>query len=148
MKRSVPIAVLNILVLAAGASSVWAAPQPASWSPYERTSRPDGAPSPCLEHRRGARGAGDAKWYAFQVFNDCNRLVRATCEVAYAPSCAYGGDVTPAARLDAPIDAYGESSAFGHYAPAATGRVPGCFFVRCTETDPAAGAASPGADTP
>lgn len=82
------------------------------------------------------------------MFNDCNRPVRATCDVAYAPNCAYGGDVASAARLDAPIEPYGESPAFGHYVPASSGRVPGCFFARCTETAPAAEAASPRAGSP
>ncbi|MCJ2134083.1 hypothetical protein MKK69_08395 [Methylobacterium sp. J-026] len=123
-----------LLILLAASLPAAAAPQPPSWTTYERGARTDGAPARCLAYRRGAQRAGDARWYVFQVYNDCNRQVRAVCAIAYAPNCDYGRDVAIAARLDAPIAPYGESSPFGHYAPEAA-PVPGCFFARCDEAD-------------
>ena len=136
MKRNCPIAVLSLLALVASASTASAAPVPTSWNKYERSPRPDGAPSECLDYRRGAQAAGSVKWYVFQVYNDCNRRVRAVCDIAYAPNCNYGQDVAGAAHVDGAIEPYGETSVFGHFVPAATGSVSGCFFARCTVADP------------
>jgi hypothetical protein len=130
------IAALTVLVSGLPAA---AAPQATSWSTYERSTRADGTPSRCLEHRRGRQGSGETRTYVFQVFNDCNRRVQAVCDIAYTPGCDYGRDVTVAAHLDAPIEAYGETAPFGRFAPAAGDGIPGCFFARCTDavTEPA-----------
>jgi hypothetical protein len=138
-------AIAMILVASVPAA---AAPQPTVWSPYERSARPDGTPSRCLEHRRGAQRAGEARLYVFQIFNDCNRRIRAVCDIAYAPNCDYGRDVTIAAHLDAPIEPYGESPAFGRSAAAPPGSAQGCFFARCTEAASAATAPGQGVGAP
>lgn len=72
--------------------------------------RTDGAPSRCLEHRRGLQRAGDGRWSVFQVFNDCNRRVQALCDIANTPDCDSGRDVAVAAHLDSQIEPYGESA--------------------------------------
>lgn len=134
MTRSHPI---PVAVLLAASLPAAAAPQPTSWGPYEKSMRIDGAPSRCLEHRRGLQRAGDARWSVFQVFNDCNRRVQALCDIAYTPGCDYGRDVAVAAHLDAPLEPYGESAPFGHHLTGAGAGAPGCYFARCTEADPA-----------
>lgn len=101
--------------------------------PYEWSAGPDGAPSRCLQHRRGTERAGNARWSVFQVFNDHGRSVWAVCDIAYTPLCDYGQDVTIAAHLDSPAEPHGESPPFQHAATPADGGVPGCFFARCTE---------------
>ncbi|XYD09837.1 hypothetical protein R1A27_04610 [Methylobacterium sp. NMS12] len=128
-----PLTLSALVLLSAGVPAAAAPPQPPTWSPYERSAGPDGAPSRCLQHRRGTARAGNARWYIFQVFNDCGRPVRAVCDIAYTPLCDYGRDVAVAAHLDAPVEPHGESQPFGHAAPPVDGGVPGCFFARCTE---------------
>ncbi|MEE7506526.1 hypothetical protein [Methylobacterium mesophilicum] len=130
MMRPLP---LSILVLLAAGVPAAAAPRLPTWTPYERSAGPDGAPSRCLQQRRGTVQAGTARWYVFQLFNDCGRPVRAVCDIAYTPLCDYGRDVTVAAHLDSSVEPHGESQPFGHAAPPVDGGVPGCFFARCTE---------------
>lgn len=132
MQRSHSFAAVAVLVASVPAT---AAPQSIGWSTYERSTQPDGTPSRCLEHRRGTQREGAGRIAVFQIFNDCNRRIRAVCDIASAPRCDYGRDVTVAAHLDAPIEPYGESPAFGHSVEAPAAGVPGCFFARCTEGD-------------
>jgi hypothetical protein len=132
MTWSRPVAALILLV----ASPASAAPSATHWTTYEKSTGPDGAPARCLEHRRGVQQAAAARWYVFQIYNDCGRSVRAACAIAYTPDCDYGRDVTAAARFDALVAPFAESAVFGRFVPAATGAVPGCFFVRCTEAEP------------
>ncbi|MGT2481366.1 hypothetical protein ACU4GR_26750 [Methylobacterium oryzae CBMB20] len=125
MTRSHPI---PVAVLLAASLPAAAAPQPTSWGPYEKSMRTDGAPSRCLEHRRGLQRAGDARWSVFQVFNDCNRRVQALCDIAYTPGCDYGRDAAVAAHLDAPLEPYGESALLRPSSHGRRGRDPGLLL--------------------
>ncbi|MCJ2073396.1 hypothetical protein MKK75_32210 [Methylobacterium sp. J-030] len=58
------------------------------------------------------------------------------CDIAYAPDCDYGQDAVSAGHVEEAIVPYGETRIFGHFVPAATGGVPGCFFARCTVETP------------